>query len=96
MAVVCLLLALAPFAVWTWRNERVFHVFEPLAPRLANDPGENSHRGWERWMKSWCLDFVSTYQIYWNVPGDTLEISELPARAFDSPAQYAETARASL
>jgi len=67
MAVVCLLLALAPFAVWTWRNERVFHVFEPLAPRLANDPGENSHRGWERWMKSWCLDFVSTYQIYWNV-----------------------------
>jgi len=92
MAVVCLLLALAPFAVWTWRNERVFHVFEPLAPRLANDPGENSHRGWERWMKSWCLDFVSTYQIYWNVPGDTLEISELPARAFDSPAQYAETA----
>jgi len=92
MAVVCLLLALAPFAVWTWRNERVFHVLEPLAPRLANDPGENSHRGWERWMKSWCLDFVSTYQIYWNVPGDTLEISELPARAFDSPAQYAETA----
>jgi len=92
MAVVCLLLALTPFAVWTWRNERVFHVFEPLAPRLANDPGENSHPGWERWMKSWCLDFVSTYEIYWNVPGDTLEITQLPARAFDSPAQYAETA----
>jgi hypothetical protein len=93
MAVVCLLLALTPFAVWTWRNERVFHVFEPLAPRLATDPGEDPHTGWERWMKSWCLDFVSTYQIYWNVPGDTLDITQLPARAFDSPAQYAETAR---
>jgi hypothetical protein len=93
MAVVCLLLALTPFAVWTWRNERVFHVFEPLAPRLATDPGESPHRGWERWMKSWCLDFVSTYQIYWNVPGDILDITKLPARAFDSPAQYAETAR---
>jgi hypothetical protein len=93
MAVVCLLLALTPFAVWTWRNERVFHVFEPLAPRLATDPGENPHPGWERWMKSWCLDFVSTYQVYWNVPGDTLDVSKLPARAFDSPAQYAETAR---
>jgi hypothetical protein len=92
MVVVCLLLALTPFAVWTWRNERVFHVFVPLAPRLATDPGEDPHPGWERWMKSWCLDFVSTYQIYWNVPGDTLDISELPARAFDSPAQYAETA----
>ena len=43
-------------------------------------------------MKSWCLDFVSTYDIYWNVPGDPLDVSELPSRAFDSPAQYAETA----
>src|ERR1035438_5182283 len=41
MAVVCVLLALAPFAVWTWRNWTVFHVFEPLAPRLATDPGED-------------------------------------------------------
>jgi hypothetical protein len=92
-AVVCVLLALTPFAVWTWRNERVFHVFEPLAPRLATDPDENPHYGWERWVKSWCLDFISTYQIYWNVPGANLDIDELPERAFDSPAQYAETAK---
>ena len=92
MATVCVLLALAPFAVWTARNWRVFHVFEPLAPRLATDPGESSNPGWERWVKSWCLDYISTYEIYWNVPGDTLDVSELPSRAFDSPAQYAETA----
>lgn len=92
MAAVCVLLALAPFAVWTARNWRVFHVFEPLAPRLATDPGESGNPGWERWVKSWCLDYISTYQIYWNVPGDTLDVSELPTRAFDSPAQYAETA----
>jgi hypothetical protein len=92
MAVVCVLLALAPFAVWTARNWRVFHVFEPLAPRLATDPGESSNPGWERWVKSWCLDYISTYEIYWNVPGDVLDVSELPSRSFDSPAQYAETA----
>ena len=69
MAAVCVLLALAPFAVWTARNWSVFHVFEPLAPRLATDPGESANPGWERWVKSWCLDFVSTYEIYWNVPG---------------------------
>jgi hypothetical protein len=92
IAVVCVLLALAPFAVWTARNWRVFHVFEPLAPRLANDPGESPNPGWERWVKSWCLDFISTYQIYWNVPWDKLDVSKLPSRAFDAPQQYAETA----
>jgi hypothetical protein len=92
MAVVCALLALMPFAAWSWRNWRVFHVFEPLAPRLATDPGEDLHLGWERWVKSWCLDFASTYEIYWSVPGDALDMSKLPSRAFDSPAQHAETA----
>lgn len=92
MGAVCVVLALAPFAVWAARNWTVFHVFEPLAPRLANDPGESTNPGWERWVKSWCLDFVSTYQIFWNVPWDKLNVDELPRRAFDSPAQYAETA----
>jgi len=92
MAVVCVLLALAPFAVWTWRNWQVFHVFEPLAPRLATDPGESTNPGWERWMKTWCLDFVSTYDIYWNVPDGALDLSKLPNRAFDSPAQRDATA----
>ncbi len=92
IALVCILLALAPFAAWTWRNWRVFHVFEPLAPRLATDPDEEPHLGWERWVKSWCLDFVSTYEIYWNVPDGPLDLSKLPGRAFDTPEQYAETA----
>ena len=92
MGVVCVLLALVPFAAWTVRNWRVFHVFEPLAPRYANDPGEESYPGWQRWVKTWCLDFVSTYEIYWNVPGEPFDVSKLPERAFDSPTEYAETA----
>jgi hypothetical protein len=92
MVVICLLLALAPFAAWTWRNWKTFHVFEPLAPRYATDPGEPTQAGWISWVKTWCLDFVSTYQIYWNVPGDNLDISQLPDRAFDSPQQYSQTA----
>ncbi|WP_420238827.1 glycosyltransferase family 39 protein [Telmatobacter bradus] len=91
MALVCVLLALAPFALWTVRNWQVFHVFQPLAPRLATDPGEDPHLGWEAWVKSWCLDFNSTYFIYWNVPDDRLDVSLLPERAFDSPAQRQET-----
>jgi hypothetical protein len=92
ITLVCLLLALAPFAIWTARNARVFHVFEPLAPRYATDPGESTNPGWQRWMKTWCLDFVSTYDIYWNVPGSAFDLNKLPTRAFDSPAQRAQTA----
>lgn len=91
MTLVCVLLALAPFAAWAWRNWRVFHVFQPLAPRLAMDGNENRMEGWERWVKTWCLDFISTEEIYWNVPDGELDVSNLPARAFDSHAQYEAT-----
>jgi hypothetical protein len=92
MAVVCVLLAMLPFAAWTARNWRVFHVVEPLAPRYANDPGEPGDPGWQRWVKTWCLDFISTYDFYWNVPDGPFDLSKLPSRAFDTPAQYAQTA----
>ena len=92
MALVCVLLALMPFAAWSWRNWKVFHVFQPLAPRYANDSDQATYPGWQRWVKSWCLDSVSTFDVYWPVPGKPLEMSKLSSRAFDSSAQYAETA----
>jgi hypothetical protein len=92
IAVVCLLLALAPFTAWTLRNWQVFQLFQPLAPRYANDPGQETYPGWQRWVKTWSLDFVSTYEVYWEVPGAPLDLAKLPSRAFDSPAQYEETA----
>jgi hypothetical protein len=92
IATACALLTLAPFALWTLRNWNTFKVFEPLAPRLATDPGEDPHLGWEAWIKSWCLDFNCTYNIYWNVPGDRFDLNWLPAWAFDTPQQKAETA----
>jgi Dolichyl-phosphate-mannose-protein mannosyltransferase len=91
IAIVCALLALAPFAAWSIRNWKVFHVFQPLAPKSATDPGDPVYPGWERWVKTWCLDFISTYYIYWNVPGDVLDVGKLPSRAFDAPSQYNQT-----
>jgi hypothetical protein len=93
IGIVCLLLAVAPFAAWTGRNWHVFRVLEPLAPRYATDPGEDTWPGFQRWVKTWSLDFVSTYQIYWNMPGGPMDITALPARAFDSTDQKAQTAR---
>jgi hypothetical protein len=43
-------------------------------------------------MKTWCIDFTSTYQVYWNMPGP-IDIHNLPSRAFDSPDQYDQTAQ---
>jgi uncharacterized membrane protein len=88
---VCLFLAAIPFAAWTFRNYRAFHVVQPLAPRYATDPGEPTWPGFQSWTKTWCLDFVSTFQIYWNMPGASLDVQNLPDRAFDSPAQRAQT-----
>ena len=92
MTLICVVLAALPFGVWTARNWRVFHIFQPLAPRSAADPGEPVYSGWERWVGTWCLDYASTYNIYWNMPDHPMELADLPVRAFDSPAQHAETA----
>ena len=90
IGLVSFLFALAPFAAWTWRNWRTFHVLQPLAPRYAVDPGDSSFPGWQRWVKTWCLDFVSTYNVYWPVPGAPLELNQLPRTGpFDSQQQYA-------
>jgi hypothetical protein len=72
IALICGLLSLLPFAAWTLRNWHTFHVFQPLAPRSATDPGEPKASGFQRWTKTWLADFASTYEIYWNVPGDEI------------------------
>ena len=84
-------LALLPFGAWTVRNWRTFHVFQPLAPRSATDPGEFAAPGFERWSKTWMVDFASTYEVYWNVPGERVHLDALPSRAFDTPEQYEQT-----
>jgi hypothetical protein len=87
IALVCGFISILPFAAWTIRNGRTFHIFQPLAPRSATDPGEPVTPGFQRWTKTWIADFASTYEIYWNVPGDDIDIHALPARALDQDLQ---------
>ena len=91
LAIACTLVAVMPFVLWTLRNEHTFRVFQPLAPRYANNPEEYVPRGWIRWAQSWVGDYASTAEIYWNVNGSPIDASLLPSRAFDTPAQKAET-----
>jgi hypothetical protein len=83
IAVVCGLISIVPFAAWTLRNWHTFHIFQALAPRSATDPGEPTAPGFQRWTKTWIVDFASTYEVYWNVSGDDIDIHALPARALE-------------
>ena len=90
-AVICALLAALPFVPWTIRNYRVFHVFQPLAPRYANDPGEDPLPGYVRWTKTWLAEYVSSPEVYWKGDDIAIDIHMLPSRAFDSPDEYRQT-----
>jgi 4-amino-4-deoxy-L-arabinose transferase-like glycosyltransferase len=87
-AAVCVVLPLVPWAI---RNERTFHVFQPLAPRFANDPNERVPLGFQRWYRTWAIEFASTESVYWNYDGDDINIADLPNRAFDTDSQYERT-----
>lgn len=86
------LCTIVPLVPWTIRNARTFHVFQPLAPRSAVDPGEPVAAGFDLWYRTWGVDFASTEDIYWNYDGAPIQLADLPSRAFDSPAQLRETA----
>ena len=83
--------ALAPLIPWTLRNLHTLHRFEPLAPRYATDSDEMVMPGFNRWTKTWIVDYVSVQEIYWPVPGSQMDFAKLPSRAFDSPAQRQRT-----
>ncbi len=87
------LFSLLPFVGWTARNARTFHVFQPLAPRYANDPGEFGSPGFVRWIRTLTADFTTTNEIYWAGNSDRIDPANLPARATDNPAQDQETRR---
>jgi hypothetical protein len=86
-----LVVSLAPLVPWTLRNWRTFHVFEPLAPRYANDPGESVPSGFNQWTKTWMADYVSVHEIYWHGEEEPIDAGLLPERAFDSRSEYDRT-----
>jgi 4-amino-4-deoxy-L-arabinose transferase-like glycosyltransferase len=84
-------ISFGPLVPWTLRNWRVFHRFEPLAPRYASDPDEFVPAGFDKWTRTWIVDYVSTEDVYWQVPGSDVDLKLLPPRACDTAAECAAT-----
>jgi len=89
--VILAVVAALPLIPWTLRNWHTFHRFQPLAPRYANEENEFVPMGFNRWVKTWMADYASVEEIYWQEPGDKIDPSKLPSRAFDSPEQRDQT-----
>ncbi len=91
----CLLavVSLAPLIPWAIRNWRTFHVFQPLVTFEATDPGEFTPKGWNRWLKTWMIDYVTVENIGFHVSGETIEMRFVPPRAFDSEEQRQRVAQ---
>lgn len=91
-AVLASALVAATLLVWGLRNWRAFHIVQPLAPRYANEPGEFVPYGFQRWYRSWAIDFKATLDVYWKYDSDPIRMADLPPRATDLPGEYARTA----
>jgi len=89
--------SLLPLFPWTLRNWRALHQIEPLAPFYAQMPGEYVPLGFNRWTKTWIVDFISVMNVYWNVSaegnGEAVDVANIPSRAYDSADQRQRTER---
>ena len=83
--------SLATLVPWTVRNLHTFHEFQPLAPRYANEENAFVPMGFNRWVKTWIVDYASVEEVYWAVPGNPINPEKLPTRAFDSTEQRDQT-----
>ncbi len=90
LAALAACLAALPLVPWTLRNARTFHLFQPLAPRAANNPGEFTPRGFHRWLRTWSIDFVDTANVAWN-QSDVIDLRDIPPRACSSAQECRET-----
>ncbi len=89
--ILVVVVALAPLVPWTIRNFRTLHHFQPLAPRYATEKDEQVARGFNRWVKTWIVDYASVEEIYWSVPGNAIDAEKLPWRALDGPGESEAT-----
>lgn len=82
-------LVLVPWAV---RNERVFGVFQPLAPMHAEMPDEFVPRGYFLWLRTWINDPRYVSPMLWELEIHRIFIDKMPSSAFTNDDERARVA----
>ena len=77
---------------WTIRNERVFGLFQPLAPQHAEAPGEFVPLGYFHWLRTWINDFRYVSPMLWELEIHRIDINKIPESAFTNDQEKAEVA----
>lgn len=90
--VIILAISLAPLVLWTIRNWRVFHIFQPLVTVHAAEPGEFEPGNWAMWTYAWIADYSSMEDVVFKVSGEPLDINDFPERAFSDAAEKQKVA----
>jgi hypothetical protein len=56
-----------------------------LAPKNSNLPGELVPYGFMAWEKTWLYRVRDCYLVPWKLNEESIDVEEIPARAFDTP-----------
>ena len=81
MAAGCIFLLLP----WTIRNAKVFHEFQPLAPKDATLPGEYDPKGFMAWERTWLYRVRDCYLVPWKLNEESINLEDIPEAGFDTP-----------
>jgi len=76
-----------PLAPWAVRNAVTLHEVQFLAPKNSNLPGELVPYGFMAWEKTWLFRVKDCYLVPWKLNGEVINLEDIPARAFDTPAE---------
>ncbi len=77
---------------WTIRNAVALHEFQPLTPRYSTMPSELVPTGFMNWERTWLYRFREVFLVSWKLNGDTIQLDDIPARAFDTPEEHQHVA----
>ncbi|HKW32885.1 MAG TPA: hypothetical protein VJN92_07765 [Candidatus Acidoferrum sp.] len=74
-----------PLIPWAIRNAIAFHEVQFLTPKYSTLPGEVVPYGFMAWEKTWLYRMRDCYLVPWKLNEESINVDEIPDRAFDSP-----------
>jgi 4-amino-4-deoxy-L-arabinose transferase-like glycosyltransferase len=78
-----------PLVPWAARNYRTLHEVQFLTPRYMQMPDDFAPLGFDAWTATWLWRFGDVYLTLWRLGSEEIPLSNIPAQAFDSPAERA-------